>query len=150
LLDCDAGDFDVSVAYVPYLDRHSRRLRVWHQFFVDLVHLIDVVDVGQVDVDTDDVRHLEAGLLDHLLDGAQGERCLCGNVEVRQFTGGRSSLEAGDKSMLPTTRPWLKTAPGLKPMVLFWAKALHDAAMTRRPVSRIVRFTMRKKSLFMV
>src|ERR1700722_9013136 len=30
LLDGDAGDFDVSVAYVPYLYRDSRRLRIWH------------------------------------------------------------------------------------------------------------------------
>jgi hypothetical protein len=46
LFDCDTRNFDPSSApNMPYFYGDSRGLRIRHQFSVNLIHLIDVIDV---------------------------------------------------------------------------------------------------------
>src|SRR5260370_41091896 len=81
VLDGDGGHFDFCAANQACdLDRGPGRFGIWHELDIDVVHLFDIVEIGDVDGDGDEVRHLEAGALDHLLHGGSEVCGLRANV----------------------------------------------------------------------
>jgi hypothetical protein len=68
VLDCDGGHLDFCAAnQACYLDRGPGRFGIWHELDVDVVHFFDIVEIGDVDGDGDDVSHLCRTKIDRLV-----------------------------------------------------------------------------------
>ena len=93
----DGGNFDFcSADEASDLNGGAGGLGVGHEFFVDLVHLGDVVEVGDVNGDGDEVGHLETGLFDDFFDGGDGVGGLQGDVRSGDFALRVGALLAGN------------------------------------------------------
>src|ERR1700761_804332 len=71
MLHCDRRYLDLGSADQPcHLYGCPRRLGIRHKLFVDLIHLFDVIEIGDIDRDGDDVCHLKACFFHHLFDSS--------------------------------------------------------------------------------
>jgi hypothetical protein len=80
----DRRDFNSGIVDQGYrLNSRSSWLGIWHNILINLVHVRELMYVGEIDCDVDNVPQFEAGGLEHL-DILKCRSCLGANAPCSQ------------------------------------------------------------------